>query len=104
MTDVQRTAKVYKEIEKNVEFLKDNIGADVSFDVVFREFKIGDKKAALSYIDAFGDDQIITLIMATGSLHNPQIVQQKLTIPTICHAVAIESGVTAQKNGGGQNG
>lgn len=32
------------------------------------------------------------LVVATGSLHSPMSIQQKDTIPTIAHAVAIESG------------
>ncbi len=30
------------------------------------------------------------LVMATGALHNPQIIQQNLSIPSICHGVVLE--------------
>ncbi|ACB85232.1 stage V sporulation protein AD [Natranaerobius thermophilus] len=39
------------------------------------------------------------LVMATGALHNPQIVQQNITIPTICHAVALEQQKIGDSNG-----
>ncbi|OWZ83979.1 stage V sporulation protein AD [Natranaerobius trueperi] len=46
------------------------------------------------------------LIMATGALHNPQIVQQNVTIPTICHAVVLEniSSSNNQNVGGDTSG
>ncbi|OWZ84054.1 spore germination protein [Natranaerobius trueperi] len=50
-------------MSNNVKYIEKHLGADISFDVVIREFKIGNKKAVLSYIDTFGDDQVITLIM-----------------------------------------
>ncbi len=34
------------------------------------------------------------LLMATGALHNPQIVQQNVSIPSICHGISIENSMT----------
>lgn len=68
--------KVSKNIEQNVNFLKDCLGTDVSLDIIIREFKIGGKKAALCYIDAFSDDQIVTLIM-----QNLVVVEKKDIVP-----------------------
>ncbi|ACB85185.1 spore germination protein [Natranaerobius thermophilus] len=62
MNELKDTS-IHKDIEKNVDTLKQYLGTEESFDVVIREFEIGDNKAALCYIDAFGDDQIVTLIM-----------------------------------------
>ena len=33
------------------------------------------------------------LLIGTGSLHNPTIVNQKLTIPAIAHAVSLEVNI-----------
>ena len=30
------------------------------------------------------------LLLATGALHNPSILNQKESIPSICHAIAME--------------
>ena len=55
--------KVDKDIEKNLSVVKQKLGSDISFDIVIREFSIGNKKAALCHVDAFGDDQVIALVM-----------------------------------------
>ncbi len=62
MTKV-KDKKISKNIDENIEFLKDILGTDDTLDVVIREFEIGGKKSALCYFDAFGDDQVVTLIM-----------------------------------------
>lgn len=55
--------KIDRNIEKNLRVVKEKLGSDISFDIVIREFKIGDKKAALCHVDAFADDTVVALIM-----------------------------------------
>ncbi len=50
-------------IEANVAYLKEKLGADLSFDIIIREFELGGKKAALVFVDAFANGSTITLIL-----------------------------------------
>jgi stage V sporulation protein AF len=50
-------------LEKNIAYVSRELGLDISFDVILREFKIGYKKAAFVFIDGFANADIMTLIM-----------------------------------------
>ncbi|WP_226984185.1 spore germination protein [Halothermothrix orenii] len=52
-----------KKLEDNLKTLKNELGADESFDVLTREFEIGDKEAALIFIDGFIKDDLILPIL-----------------------------------------
>ncbi len=50
---------LYKDLNKNLDYLKNELGADINFDVLTREFEIGHKKAGLIFLDGFIKDEII---------------------------------------------
>lgn len=54
--------KINKKLEKNMEVLKKTLGADESFDILTREFEIGDKKAGLIFIDGFTKDDLMFIM------------------------------------------
>jgi len=53
---------VYRDVEKNIDFLNKKMGADVSVDVVVREFEIGSREAAMVFIDGFMKDELIWVL------------------------------------------
>lgn len=50
-------------MEENIQVLKKELGAEESFDVLTRQFEIGNKKAGLFFIDGFIKDDLILPIM-----------------------------------------
>ncbi|NLB88782.1 MAG: spore germination protein [Syntrophomonadaceae bacterium] len=79
-----------KDYSKNVEFLKKELGAGESFDVIFREFRIAGRKAVLICIDGFVKDEALIYIMQSlyeirkeGSLFNDVKKLLKVRIPYI---------------------
>ncbi len=54
---------VDKDIDKNLDILKGKLGVDVTYDVLVRDFSIGNRKAALMWIDGFLKDEIISRVM-----------------------------------------
>jgi len=52
-------------IAQNKKVLTEQLGIDISFDIILREFKIGNREAALVFVDGFVDDEVVTLIMQT---------------------------------------
>lgn len=64
MSDKQ-LGKIRSSIEENQKLLNETLGIDVSFDIIFREIKIGDKKAGILFVDGFVDDETTTLILQT---------------------------------------
>ncbi|QTL98480.1 spore germination protein [Iocasia frigidifontis] len=52
-----------KKIDKNLQMIKKELGADESFDVLVREFEIGGKKASLIFLDGFIKDDLIIPMM-----------------------------------------
>ncbi len=61
----KRNKHIYidKDYEKNLEFLKKELGAEESFDVIIREFKVIGRKSVLIGIDGFVKDEIVTYVM-----------------------------------------
>ncbi|MFW5996058.1 MAG: spore germination protein [Halanaerobiaceae bacterium] len=51
--------EISKHIEKNREYVQDKLGADESFDIVTRNFEIGEREASLIFLDGFIKDQLI---------------------------------------------
>jgi len=56
---------VSKKLADNIAYLKKRLGYKDSFDFLIREFQIGNKDAALAYLDGFTSGDRITLIMQT---------------------------------------
>jgi len=52
--------KIHKEIDKNINYLKDLLGVGESFDIIFREYKIGRKRAASFSINGMTNDVLLT--------------------------------------------
>lgn len=58
-----------KEFEKNVEFLNKTFQVEENFDVIYRIFSMGDKKACLYFIDGFvKDDMMQKLLQYFGDI------------------------------------
>lgn len=55
--------KLTKDIENNISNIKSMLGIDKSFDIIGREFGLGDRKAYLLFIDGFAKDDAMLLIM-----------------------------------------
>lgn len=54
---------VVKDLNKNIEYLKENLAIDKSFDIVGRNVKLGSKDAYLLFIDGFAKDDVTQLMM-----------------------------------------
>lgn len=50
-------------LEENLKYIRKKMGADVSFDIILREMEVGGRKAALIFVDAFADSDVITMIL-----------------------------------------
>ncbi len=55
--------KITSKLDENLDFIKDKLGVDKNFDIIIREFEIAGKKAALVFVDAFANGEVITLIL-----------------------------------------
>lgn len=58
----QRTA-IFPKLDLNKEYLRKELGIDLSFDVLLREFKVGRKRALFLFLDGFADADALILIM-----------------------------------------
>lgn len=68
-----------KDYNKNLEFLKRELGEDESFDIVIREFQVLGKKCALIGIDGFmKDDVLIYVIQTLNDLRKKSILQNDI--------------------------
>ncbi|MBC8016859.1 MAG: spore germination protein [Sporomusaceae bacterium] len=57
---MEERPKIDKDIDKNLNYLKELVGVGESFDIVFREYKIGRKRAASFSINGMTNDVILT--------------------------------------------
>lgn len=60
---IKEKISVFAELEANIAYVSRELGLEISFDVILREFKIGHKKVAFVFIDGFANADLITLIM-----------------------------------------
>ena len=56
--------EVHKELSKNLEYLNERLGIDVSFDVLVREIKVAGKDAALVFLDGLIKDKETQALMS----------------------------------------
>ena len=63
MSENQPLTYVSKHIEENQQFMKNEVGATISFDVAFREIIILERKIQLYYINGLVDDTIIVELL-----------------------------------------
>lgn len=63
--DSEKDIKVSKKYQENVDFLKKELGAQTSFDVIVREMLVGGKKVAIFGLNGLLNGQVLALVMAT---------------------------------------
>jgi len=71
--------KIDKDIDKNINFLKDLVGVGESFDVIFREYKVGRKRAASFSINGMTNDVLLTNVFQDMLALHPE----ELTVNTM---------------------
>ncbi|WP_333595488.1 spore germination protein, partial [Anaerospora hongkongensis] len=64
--------KIDKDIDKNINYLKDLLGIGETFDVMFREFRIGHKRAASFTINGMTNDLLIADLFTEMVAVDPQ--------------------------------
>ncbi len=71
--------KIAKEIDDNINYIKDYLGVGETFDVVFREFRVGRKRAASFSINGMTNDVVLSNVFEELTVYN----QEDLTINTM---------------------
>jgi stage V sporulation protein AF len=69
---MQDQRKIDVDIDKNINYLKDLLGVGETFDIVFREFKIGRRKAATFSINGMTNDVVITNVYQAVMTCHPE--------------------------------
>ena len=54
---------VSRDINENVAALKKELGVDISFDVVYRTIRVGEREAAIFFIDGFCKDELMQKLL-----------------------------------------
>lgn len=60
---METKSRIENDIDKNINYLKDLLGVGETFDIIFREFKVGRKRAASFSINAMVNDVIMADIL-----------------------------------------
>jgi stage V sporulation protein AF len=76
---MEEQKKIEKDIDLNINYLKDFLGVGESFDIIFREYKIGRKRAASFSINAMTNDILLTNVIEDMLTLHPD----ELTINTL---------------------
>ncbi|QDR80768.1 spore germination protein [Sporomusa termitida] len=71
--------KIAKEIDDNINYIKDYLGVGETFDVVFREFRVGRKRAASFSINGMTNDIVLSNVLEELTVYK----QEELTINTM---------------------
>jgi len=71
--------KIEKDIDKNINYLKDLLGVGESFDIIFREYKVGRKRAASFSINGMTNDVLLTNVFQDMLTLHPE----ELTVNTM---------------------
>ena len=71
--------EIDKNIDKNINFLKDLLGVGESFDIIFREYKVGRKRAASFSINGMTNDVLLTNVFQDMLTLHPE----ELTVNTM---------------------
>lgn len=69
---MEEKRKVDKELDANINYLKDLLGVGESFDIIFREYKVGRKRAASFSINGMTNDVLLTNIFQDMLTLNPE--------------------------------
>jgi stage V sporulation protein AF len=79
MHNVDKDRKIDRDIDVNLNYLKDLLGVGESFDVIFREYRVGRKRAASFSINGMTNDLLLSGIFQEMMAFN----QDELTINTL---------------------
>ncbi|HMM21308.1 MAG TPA: spore germination protein [Selenomonadales bacterium] len=69
---MDKLEKFAADIDKNVDYFKKLLGVGESFDIIFREFKIGRRRAATFSINGMTNDILLTNIYADIMTYHPE--------------------------------
>lgn len=75
----QEQTKISVDIDENINYLKDLLGVGETFDIIFREYKVGRKRAASFSINAMTNDILLTNVFQDMFT----LKQEDLTINTL---------------------
>jgi len=89
--------KVAKDIDVNINYLKDSLGVGESFDIVFREYKIGRKRAASFSINGMTNDVLLTNVFQDMLTLNPDELSMN-TLQKVFYTRATHSQVKMLDN------
>lgn len=89
--------KVAKDIDVNINYLKDSLGVGESFDIVFREYKIGKKRAASFSINGMTNDVLLTNVFQDMLTLNPDELSMN-TLQKVFYTRATHSQVKMLDN------
>ncbi len=71
--------KIAKEIDTNINYIKDKLGVGETFDIIFREYRVGRKRAASFSINGMTNDVVLSNVFEELTAYN----QEELTINTM---------------------
>jgi stage V sporulation protein AF len=69
---MQEARKIDSDIDKNINYLKDLLGVGETFDIIFREFKIGRRRAATFSINGMTNDVVLSNVYQTVMTCHPE--------------------------------
>ncbi|NLX91019.1 MAG: spore germination protein [Firmicutes bacterium] len=72
MADNRNKTAIFPKLDFNIEYLRKELGIDLSFDVLLREFKVGRKRALFLFLDGFANADDIILIMKSLLAAKPE--------------------------------
>ncbi|SDD37353.1 spore germination protein [Sporomusa acidovorans] len=70
---------IAKELDTNINYIKDKLGVGESFDIIFREYKVGRKRAASFSINGMTNDVVLANVLEELTAYN----QEELSINTM---------------------
>jgi len=71
LADKDEARKIDKDIDVNINYLKDLLGVGESFDIVFRELKAGHRRAALFSINGMINDVLLSNVLQDMLVYRP---------------------------------
>ncbi len=71
--------KVFKELDKNINYIKDLLGVGETFDIIFREYRVGRKRAASFSINGMTNDVVLSNVFEELTAYN----QEELVVNTL---------------------
>lgn len=89
------TKKISPHLDENINFLKDLLGVGTTYDVVFREFRIGRKKAAAFSINGMTNDVLLTNVFQDMITLDPHELSVR-TLQKVFYSRATHSQVKLQ--------